>query len=186
MQGYANNPTLPYQGKMFATRLKDPERGSFICFKLGGESSVFRCIAKANDIVEIKDAVVYINGKKQNEPFVWNEYLISTAQLNSILGYIEKNNYKTDIINDSTNTIILSENDLKTYHLNLKKYILMKDTLSALYPAFKQAGYSPDNFGPIKVPEKSFFVLGDNRHEAADSRYIGFVKENDVFATVIN
>jgi signal peptidase I len=31
------------------------------------------------------------------------------------------------------------------------------------------------NFGPVTVPKDAFLVLGDNRDNSADSRYIGFV-----------
>lgn len=41
-------------------------------------------------------------------------------------------------------------------------------------------GGSLSNFGPVRVPEDSYFALGDNRDNSADSRIIGFIPREEI------
>jgi signal peptidase I len=50
-------------------------------------------------------------------------------------------------------------------------YVIHRDQTVQTWP------FSRDTFGPVRVPEGQYFMLGDNRDESADSRYWGFLPQ---------
>ncbi len=105
----------------FVYYFKTPERGDIVVFKSphqDGKDYVKRCIGLPGDSIEIKQGVVYVNGKE---------------------------------------LILVGVNIRKDYTY----------------------------YGPSKIPEKSYFMLGDNRSMSLDSRAWGFVKEKDIIGKAL-
>jgi len=184
----SNEPTHPHGSIVMASCLKTADRGAFICFKQHSTEIVriYRCIAKEGDLIEIKNAAVYLNGKLLNEPYTWNEYYISRQQLAAIQGYVDTYKYPVNPINDSLYSITFSTAELSKYHLNLKSVTVNKgEAYPEIFSDFSRLNFNGDNLGPLKVPKNCYFLLGDNRHNAFDSRYIGFIKKDEIISTVI-
>ncbi|HEY8781308.1 MAG TPA: signal peptidase I [Mucilaginibacter sp.] len=183
-----NLPTMAEGKIIFASRLKPIKYNQFIVFKKPKyDIMIFRCIGMPGDIIEIKDGSVYRNSKLLSENFTINDYLITQKQLSTIKKNITEKNYLVPL-SDTLNKVTLTGLELKTYHLSLPPYISKKGDTSAdicIYADFKKKRFNKDNLGPIKIPANSYFLLGDERPYAFDSRYIGFIKKSEIISTVL-
>jgi len=177
-------------------RIKKPQeisRNQIIAFNytdsLFGESIyVFRAVGLPGDNLEMEEGTLYVNGSlNQGEWDLRTPYIVTTQghllqrtieefqyrQVDSNHYIFHLSDEEKDNLSQNPDVIAVEINYMKPgeYQMNL----FFSDTLNK---------WNTDNFGPVVVPEGSYFVLGDNRHDAKDSRYFGFVRESDIVGII--
>ncbi len=75
---------------------------------------------------------------------------------------------------------------LKAQNIPFERRVLDKDKPDEWISRMHAQPWNADHFGPLRIPKDHYFVLGDNRHRANDSRYSGLVPVNDFYGTVIS
>lgn len=202
----SSEPTIKMGQTFFTSNLKKPIPGNHITFTTNayadsiamrgtrGETFVFRLIALEGDVVEMKNGVCFVNEKNVDADKNLNHQFIADKSIVPFLSNkkeMEESFTFRELNEEKVLVTITSKQEIEFK----KKGILIEKILYSMEQnkdigAFawmkKDMSWSLDNFGPLKIPKESYFVLGDNRHNALDSRYFGFVSKENWKGTVLN
>lgn len=189
VNNFSSEPSLR-PGKFFLTaRIRKPRRFDLISYRAvvpprGITILTHRLCGVPGDTLEIKSGVLHVNGEDVDSELSLKHIFKIAAQNCVDLVYDQKQAYT---IPPYTNTLYISLAD--TYVRKLatpcERYVLppgLRD--EEIFLAYKK-NWNRDNFGPLRVPEGRWFVLGDNRGNSRDSRYLGLIEQSRFIGTVI-
>jgi len=134
-------------------RWDTPDRSDIVvCFSPeDGTRLVKRVVGIPGDTLEIRQGLVYVNGTRCNyEP-------VDQTDADALLEGIEHADIR-----------FVQEETLK----DAEPHAVMHFT--------KPGKFAARDFAPVVVPERQYFLMGDNRDESGDSRSFGFVKESKI------
>ncbi len=186
---YANKPTININSRLLVSNILGIDVGDFAVFNQKVNESgawIFRVVAVENDTVEIKNGTVFRNGKN----FDRNLKLVHLYKIPRGLYYqLSKANL---LINDDYETLMdsvyvfIQDNIADLYKLESLRLKDRKGFVDKKIEDEFKNDWNKDFFGPIIIPKNKFFVMGDNRDDALDSRYIGFIDKKDIVGVAIN
>lgn len=200
----ASEPNIKQGSVVFVSNLKEDIPGNTVAYKSEyndslnpymkpGDIYLHRMVADEGDVLEMKDAVLYRNGKNFDaDKNLLQNYVADENAAAMLPNFAELEN-KGLIRQLSKTQYELFLSTKEAVELNKKGIVLQKviyengDFYEGAFKWMKKDSvWTVDNFGPLTIPKGFFFVMGDNRHNAFDSRYVGFIKKENFRGTVLN
>jgi len=146
-------------------QLNDPQRGDVMVFRYPEDPSldyIKRVVGLPGDIVEYRNKHLTINGVEQpQQPD--GEYNYVETGLNFV--HTEK---RIETLGTRKHAVLINP-DKPTVHLGAV----------AEFPGRENCTYDTD-LVRCKVPDGQYFMMGDNRDNSRDSRYWGFVPDDQI------
>jgi signal peptidase I len=186
-------PAIKIHSVMLGMRTSNANRGDVVFFRyndprFGNSIYLQRLIALPGDKIVIRNGIVYLNDTIGDRYWRYKYYYKTTAGLSYLSKKIKvREDEMLQIAEDTISIPLDPEDAIRLNHeLTYLSLSLQRPGEKNEYVA-KAFGkdWNVDNFGPYVVPEGYGFLMGDNRHNSADSRYNGPTLLKDIQGIII-
>lgn len=193
----SGKPAINVGDHIWVSSLVKPKRYDLIVFKYYDSMEekkthwVHRLCGMPGDTVEIKNGDLYVNNENTSSLFDLCVPFMASGKDGMKVNDILKLPDDDFIINgDGTKAELILSNkqaeQIKKLRIAIERQIIPKEEKNEYITRVYGQPWNVDHFGPLVIPPEKYFVLGDNRHRAQDSRYIGPVPISDFYGTVIS
>jgi len=145
--------------------LNEPQRGDVLVFRYPQDPSIDyikRIVAVPGDKIEYRNKQLSVNGKLVQQKLNGDYKYVESG-----LAYIYTQKF-TEKMDDREYNILINQ-EMPAIQLSAVHYFPQHESCQ-----FDHAGFV------CEVPAKHYFTLGDNRDGSSDSRYWGFVPEENI------
>lgn len=189
------NITLPY---FQLPAIHEPHRGDIVVFEYPGDRDalappeitnyVKRCIGTPGDTVEVRDKVVFVNGKEAPRA-AKIQYLSNYCEPKGVVSEsifpagspFNKDNYGPIVIPHKGDVINLNLETVEAWRTIIDrefgKRVVTVDGNQVMIEGKPVISYT--------LTKDYYFMMGDNRDDSADSRYWGFVPRDKVIGQAL-
>jgi len=177
---------------IFGTNLKEAKKLELAFFRTNTELYgpgiwIQRICGVPGDTIEIRNGDLLVNGSQIDSAIALKHtYHITKPELQDILkrGLITTADlapfYVEGAIQISMNNELVDE-----FYPQFERWLNNQNKPEpAIQKAFGE-DWNTDFFGPVVVPPGHYFMLGDNRHNSYDSRFIGFIPAEDIVGAAL-
>lgn len=171
----------------------DPKRGDIVVFEFPGnrdeiknaniDSYVKRCVAEPGDKIEVRNKVLFVNGKEASIPAniqYARNYELTEEFIDSEtfpIGVLQNgDNYKQLEVPKKGAVIKLSKDNIEKWKTFINRDF-ERDVVSVSNDKVLVDGKETTEY---IVTDDYYFMMGDNRDNSLDSRYWGFVPRRNV------
>jgi signal peptidase I len=186
----SSEPNLKVGSRIIGSSLKKSKRLDFVYFKfsdsLDGWTIVKRLIAIPGDTLECRNGNYFVNSNNIDKeinlrfaykmlPDIYNKYIKDT-----VLDAEAYSHYSNDTIR-----VFLNNSFVESLPVKLDRYIYFNEDNLSPDIFLNHPDWTINDFGPIVIPSRKYFLSGDNRDNSIDSRYRGFVNKEHILGTVL-